>query len=102
TAARASEDAQAETMRGPGSTTRPRSCNTVALVEPDTGGPPAAKHDWGRGKAGLIAALVTVVTATALAVVVDRSGSVGARTATVAAVRQVVVAPPATTPPVTQ
>jgi D-alanyl-D-alanine carboxypeptidase/D-alanyl-D-alanine-endopeptidase (penicillin-binding protein 4) len=65
-------------------------------------GPPAADGHRGRVKPGLVAALVTVVAASAVAVVANRSDGRAGRTATAAAVRQVVVPPPATTPPVTE
>jgi len=64
--------------------------------------PPAADGNRGRVKTGLIGALVTVVAASALAVVATRSDGKPGRAATTAAVRQVVVPPPATTPPVTE
>ena len=54
-----------------------------------------------RSRSGLVAALLTVVVATALAAVVSRSGD-GPEPASAAAVRQVLVPPPATTPPVTE
>jgi D-alanyl-D-alanine carboxypeptidase/D-alanyl-D-alanine-endopeptidase (penicillin-binding protein 4) len=56
----------------------------------------------GRGRAGLVAALATVVAASALAVVVTRPDGKSDRATTAAAVRQVIVPPPATTPPVTE
>jgi serine-type D-Ala-D-Ala carboxypeptidase/endopeptidase (penicillin-binding protein 4) len=52
-------------------------------------------------KPGLVAAMATVLVATAIAIVVTRPAGTG-RAATVAAVRQVVVPPPATTPPPTE
>lgn len=61
----------------------------------------ADTKEGGRGKQGLVAALVTVVAATALAAMVSRSGE-EPEAASAAAVRQVIVPPPATTPPVTE
>jgi len=52
-------------------------------------------------KPGVVAALATVLIATAIAIVVTRPDGTG-RAATAAAVRQVVVPPPATTPPPTE
>ena len=54
-----------------------------------------------RAKPGLVGALVTVVIATALAVVVTRSDKTE-KAATAAASRQVLIPPPDTTPPPTQ
>ena len=71
-------------------------------MEPDTSNPPAPEGGRGRAKAGLVAALVTVVAAAGLAAVATRSHGRGAGTEAAASVRQVIVAPPATTPPVTQ
>ncbi|HEY4409925.1 MAG TPA: D-alanyl-D-alanine carboxypeptidase [Acidimicrobiia bacterium] len=63
--------------------------------------PPAPEGDRGRARAGLIAALVTVTAATGLAVVVTRTHGHGAGAETAAAVRPVLLTPPATAPPVT-
>jgi D-alanyl-D-alanine carboxypeptidase/D-alanyl-D-alanine-endopeptidase (penicillin-binding protein 4) len=52
-------------------------------------------------KPGLVAALATVLIATAIAIVVTRSDGTG-KAATAAAVRQVIVPPPATTPSPTE
>jgi D-alanyl-D-alanine carboxypeptidase/D-alanyl-D-alanine-endopeptidase (penicillin-binding protein 4) len=54
-----------------------------------------------RAKPGLVAALATVVAATAFASVVNRSGG-SEQPANAAAVQQVVIPPPATTPPPTE
>ena len=67
----------------------------VTPTQPDETG----KH-W-QVKPGLVAALVTVLVASAITIVVTRSDGTG-KAATVAAVRQVVVPPPATTPVATQ
>ena len=64
-------------------------------------GPPVPKGDGGRGKAGLVAALVTVVAATGLAAVASRWGGGAPTAAVAAAVRPVVAPPPPTSPPVT-
>jgi D-alanyl-D-alanine carboxypeptidase/D-alanyl-D-alanine-endopeptidase (penicillin-binding protein 4) len=69
-------------------------------VEPDTSGPPAGSRR-GRSREGFVAALVTVVAATALAVVVNRTGETPA-TATAAAVGKVAGPAPAPAPPVTR
>ena len=58
-----------------------------------------AGKGW-RAKPGLVAALATVVAATAFAIVVTRSDETG-QPANAAAVQQVVIPPPATTPPPT-
>jgi D-alanyl-D-alanine carboxypeptidase/D-alanyl-D-alanine-endopeptidase (penicillin-binding protein 4) len=63
---------------------------------------PTPQEETGRRRwqvtPGLVAALATVLVATAIAIVVTRSDGTG-NAATVAAVRQVIVPPPATTPP---
>ena len=56
---------------------------------------------WG-SKHGLVAALATVVTATAFAAVATRSGGDPGAAASASAVRQVVIPAPATTPPPTE
>jgi len=68
-------------------------------VEPETSISPAPDGGRGRVKAGVIAALVTVVAAAGLAAVTTRShGGRAAGTEAASAVRQVIAAPPATTP----
>jgi D-alanyl-D-alanine carboxypeptidase/D-alanyl-D-alanine-endopeptidase (penicillin-binding protein 4) len=70
-------------------------------VEPDTSGQQGARTRRGRSREGFVAALVTIVAATALAIVVDRKG--GAPTAaTAAAVGRAAATAPAPVTPVTQ
>jgi serine-type D-Ala-D-Ala carboxypeptidase/endopeptidase (penicillin-binding protein 4) len=71
-------------------------------VEPLTTNPPGDPRKQWWTKPGPIAALATVLAATALAVVAGRSTGSGNDAAGAAAVRQVVVPPPATTPPPTE
>lgn len=68
-------------------------------MEPLASGATDSSARWWRGKPGLVAALATVVLATALAAGVSRSGEKPSRPASVSAVQQVVVPTPDTTPP---
>ena len=63
--------------------------------------PPAEGRGGGRGKAGLVAALATVVAAAGLAAATTRAHGNRPKAETAAAVRQVVVPPPATEAPST-
>ena len=71
-------------------------------MEPVPTSPPEPEGRRWRGKPGFVAALATVVAASAVAVVAGRSEGKSSRADTAAAVRQVIVPPPATTPPVTE
>ena len=70
-------------------------------MEPVTTAPEASKRRLWQGKPGLVAALATVVTATAIAAVATRSPGTPARPASASAVQQIVLPPPDTSPPST-